>query len=82
MAEPMNRTTLYALLDRYLAALAANSPARVPWAKAVRNSENNVMIPTGEGLWGTLDRLGDYKLRFADVTTGEVGYFGTVHEPD
>jgi hypothetical protein len=81
MTEPMNRTTLYAVLDRYLAALAAKNPQRVEWAKTVRNSENNVMIPTGEGLWGTIDSLGEYKLRFADVKTGEVGYFGTVHEP-
>ncbi len=77
----MNRTTLYAVLDTYLAALAAKNPARVEWAGTVRNSENNVMIPCGEGLWGTLDRLGTYQLRFADVKTGEVGYFGTVHEP-
>lgn len=77
----MNRTTLYAVLDGYLAALSAKNPARVPWAQTVRNSENNVMIPTGEGLWGTIDRIGDYKLRFADAKTGEVGYFGTVHEP-
>jgi hypothetical protein len=81
MTEQMNRTTLYAVLDGYLAALAAKNPARVDWAKTVHNSENNVMIPTGEGLWGTLDRLGDYQLRFADVKTGQVGYFGTVHEP-
>jgi hypothetical protein len=81
MTEEMNRTTLYAVLDRYLAALAAKNPARIDWAKSVRNSENNVMIPTGEGLWGTLDRLGAYQLRFADVKTGQVGYFGTVHEP-
>jgi hypothetical protein len=81
MTEPMNRSTLYAVLDAYLAALAAKNPARVSWAANVRNSENNVMIPTGEGLWGTLDWIGDYKLRFADIKTGEVGYFGTVHEP-
>jgi len=77
----MNRTTLYAVLDRYLAALAAKNPARVEWAADVRNSENNVMIPTGEGLWGTIESLGPYKLRFADIKTGEVGYFGTVIEP-
>jgi hypothetical protein len=81
MTEAMNRSTLYSVLDAYLAALAAKNAARVPWAASVRNSENNVMIPTGEGLWGTLDRIGEYKLRFADVQTGEVGYFGTVHEP-
>jgi len=76
----MNRTTLYAVLDRYLAALAAKNPARVEWAADVRNSENNVMIPQGEGLWGTIESLGTYQLRFADVKTGEVSYFGTVHE--
>lgn len=76
----MNRTALYAVLDGYLAALAAKNPARVDWAHTVRNSENNVMIPTGEGLWGTIESLGNYQLRFADVKSGEVGYFGTVHE--
>jgi hypothetical protein len=81
MTDPMNRTTLYAVLDSYLAALAAKNPTRVPWADAVRNSENNVMIPTGEGLWGTIESLGEYKLRFVDIKNGEVGYFGTVHEP-
>jgi hypothetical protein len=81
MTEAMNRTTLYAVLDAYLAALAAKNPARVDWATSVRNSENNVMIPTGEGLWGTIDRIGAYKLRFADIKSGEVGYFGTVYEP-
>jgi hypothetical protein len=80
MAEPMNRIALYSVLDRYLAALAAKNPARVEWAKAVRNSENNVMIDVGDGLWGTIESIGSYQLRFADVKTGQVGYFGTVHE--
>ncbi len=80
MAEPMNRIALYSVLDRYLAALAAKNPARVEWAKVVRNSENNVMIDVGDGLWGTIETLGSYQLRFADVKTGQVGYFGTVHE--
>ena len=77
----MNRVALYSVLDRYLAALAAKNPARVEWAKTVRNSENNVMIDVGDGLWGTIERLGTYQLRFADVKTGQVGYFGTVIEP-
>jgi hypothetical protein len=80
MTEPMNRIALYSVLDRYLAALAAKNPARVEWAKSVHNSENNVMIDVGDGLWGTIESLGSYQLRFADVKTGQVGYFGTVHE--
>jgi hypothetical protein len=81
MSEAVNRVTLYAVLDKYLAALAAKNPAKVEWAEDVRTSENNVMIPVGEGLWGTITALGSYQLRFADIGSGEVGYFGTVHEP-
>jgi hypothetical protein len=77
----MNRLSLCGVLDTYLAALAAKNPARVEWAKKVRHSENNVMLEPGDGLWGTIQRLGDYKLRFCDIATGEVGYFGTVIEP-
>ena len=39
------------------------------------------VLEIGDGVWGTIDRLGDYQLRFADVKTGQVGYFGTVIEP-
>ena len=77
----MTRAALYAVLDRYLAALAARDPDQVDWAPAPLTSENNVMLAIGDGLWGTIDRLGDYQLRFADPATGQVGYFGTVHEP-
>jgi hypothetical protein len=76
----MNRIALYAVLDRYLAALAAKNHSRVEWSRHVLNSENNVMIEVGDGLWGTIESLGGYQLRFADVRTGQVGYFGTVHE--
>ena len=77
----MDRAALYQVLDRYLAALAARDPGRVDWAPAPLTSENNVMLEVGDGLWGTIDRIGDYTLRFADPATGHVGYFGTVHEP-
>ena len=77
----LNRTALYAHLDEYLAALAARSPERVRWAAGARTSENNVMLPIGEGLWGTITGIGSYRLRFADEHNGQVGYFGTVREP-
>ncbi|NBC36572.1 hypothetical protein GTZ99_08380 [Novosphingobium sp. FSY-8] len=76
----MNRTALYGVLDGFLAALAAKNAARVPWAKGAHVSENNVMLEIGDGVWNTIQRIGDYQLRFADVSTGQVGYFGTIHE--
>jgi hypothetical protein len=71
---------LYEFLDRYLAALQDKDAGRLPWAKSARTSENNVELAIGDGLWGTISKLGDYKLRFADPTTGQVGFFGAVEE--
>jgi hypothetical protein len=74
------RNELYAALDSYLAALKVRDPTRVAWAATVRNSENNVELMIGDGLWGTITALGSYDLRFADVQTGQVGFFGNVTE--
>ena len=76
----MNRDALYAVLANYLDALNAGDASRVEWAASPLNSENNVMLEVGDGLWGTILRLGDYQLKFADTSTNQVGYFGTVHE--
>jgi hypothetical protein len=77
----MDRAGLIEVLDNYLAALAAGDAGRVKWASGTRFSENNVMLEPGDGVWATIDRLGDYQLKFADPVTGGIGYFGTVIEP-
>lgn len=74
------REALYKSLDTYLDALAAKDPSKVPWADEVFNTEDNVAIEVGDGLWGTITGLGDYDLRFADIKTGQVGFFGAVEE--
>jgi hypothetical protein len=74
------RTELYRVLDSYLAALKTRDPGKVKWAPRVRNTENNVAMMVGDGLWGTITALGSYDLRFADTLTGQVGFFGTVTE--
>jgi hypothetical protein len=76
----VTRADLYKVLDSYLAALKVRDPQRVKWAPQVRNTENNVAIAVGDGLWGTITQLGSYDLRFADTLTGQVGFFGTVTE--
>lgn len=74
------RAQLYAVLDRYLAALKTRDPLKVEWATQVRNTENNVALMVGDGLWGTITGLGPYDLRFADPVTGQVALFTTVTE--
>jgi hypothetical protein len=74
------RAELYAALDGYLAALKGRDPERCDWADPVYNTENNVALQIGDGLWGTITGLGSYDLRFADVDTGQVGFFGSAIE--
>lgn len=77
----MNREALYGALDRYLAALGRKDPGAVEWASDPFITENNVRLAPDDGLWGTIERVGDYRLVFADEKTRQVGYFGTVVEP-
>jgi hypothetical protein len=75
-----NREELYAALDRYIAALEARDSAAVPWAGGVFNTENNVRLIPGDGVWNTITALGNYDLRFADVDSGQVALFTCVEE--
>jgi hypothetical protein len=74
------RQCLYQVLDDYLAALKARDPARLHWAAKVKNTENNVVLHVGDGLWGTITGVDSYEMRFADPQTGEVAIFGVVEE--
>src|SRR5690349_5669977 len=75
-----DRTCLYGFMDRYLDALVHKEPSKLPWAPNARFTENNVELSIGDGLWATITGLGDYKLKFADVSTGQVGFYGVVKE--
>jgi hypothetical protein len=75
-----DRACLYGFMDQYLDALVHKDPAKLPWAPNARFTENNVELSIGDGLWGTISALGDYKMKFADPQNGQVGFFGVVKE--
>ncbi|WP_137680150.1 hypothetical protein [Aurantiacibacter suaedae] len=77
-----SRTELYAVLDAYLAALAAHEPARAPFADGVFNTENNVALAVGDGLWNTISARHPYQLRMAEPAGGQVAVFTAVEETD
>ncbi|BBC71931.1 conserved hypothetical protein [Altererythrobacter sp. B11] len=74
------REELYAVLDRFVSALESRDPARAPWADSLLNTENNVALQPGDGLWNTITARGDYDLRFADAESGQVALFTCVEE--
>lgn len=78
----MDRGELYLVLDAYLIALAARDPAAAPLAADVFNTENNVVLSPGDGLWNTNTAFDPYQLRLADPATGQVAVFTAVAETD
>ena len=80
VARDCDRACLYKFVDQYMAALSAKDPARLPWAAQARFTENNVELPLGWGLWGTISALGAEDLRAADPETGQVAYYGVIDE--
>ena len=76
-----DRACLYGVLDQYLAGLKARDIRKVPWGARVKNTENNVELRLGDGLWGTVTQVDPgYEMRFADPQTGQVAIFGVVQE--
>jgi len=75
-----DRACLYRSLDGFLEALRQRDPWRTAWSKDALYTENNVAMPLGEGLWGTLTKLEAYDLRLADPSNGQVAMFGAVNE--
>ncbi|MEO6338739.1 MAG: hypothetical protein ABIO39_01765 [Caulobacteraceae bacterium] len=69
------------VLDKYLDGLERHDVKRVPFAKTVRFSENNVMLKPGDGVWGTVSGIDHAKgLKFTDPQGQSAGYFGIVSE--
>ncbi len=80
VANDCDRTCLYGFVDRYLDALVAKDPSRLPWAKMVKYTENNVSLQVGDGLWGTVSGKGPENFRAADPQTGQVAHYGVIDE--
>lgn len=81
-AEVCGRACLEGIVDQYLAALVAHDPAQAPLANKVKFTENGQALALGDGLWGTANGLGTYKLYMADPEEGTAGFIGVVKEND
>jgi len=75
-----DRSCLEGVIDRYMSALVAHDPARIPAGPNIRFTENDQPLKLGQGTWRTVDALGTYKHYFADPASGQVGFIGTVRE--
>lgn len=77
-----DRACLTGSLDRYVDALVAREPSRLPLASTVKFTENGQRRELGDGLWHTVTGKGRYRLDMADVDAGQAVLMGTVREAD
>ena len=77
-----DRACLDGFVDQYLTALVARDSSSLPVASDVKFTENGTVLKLGEGLWGTANGLGKFRLYTDDPAAGEVGFIGVVHEWD
>jgi hypothetical protein len=75
-----DRACLQGLAERFIAALIAHDPAKVPLAKNVRYSENSVPLPVPDGFWKNATGVRPYRLYIADPEWGTVGFYARMYE--
>lgn len=80
IANSCDRACLEGFVNQYLDAMIARNPYALPLAPKVKFTENEQVIPLGEGIWGTASALGTYKLYITDPRDGEAGFLGTLRE--
>ena len=79
-APACDRACLDGLVDSYLDAMIARTPAAPAWAPVVRYSENSVSMMIGDGVWATITARSPAALRAADPKTGQVVWMGEIEE--
>ncbi len=75
-----DRACLEGFVDRYIEALVAHDPSKIPVTADVRFVENGVQLPLGSALWKTASGRGTYSHYFADTTAEQAGFIGTLRE--
>ena len=79
-AGSCDRPCLEGFVDRYLGAVIAHQPDKVPLSRDVHFTEDGQHLAIGDGLWRTLRSKGHYRLFVSDVPAGQVAFFGSVEE--
>jgi len=75
-----DRACLEGFVDRYLDAMVAHDPKKLPLVRNVRFTENGQKLELPDGLWNSMAGKGTYRLFVTDLQTGQVAFIGTIRE--
>ena len=79
-SKTCDRACLEPFVDKYLDAMVAHDPAKAPFAKGVKFTENGQRLELGDGLWNTMTGKGTFRLFVTDVEAQQVAFLGTITE--
>src|SRR5580704_18474037 len=68
---------LIGFTQKYMDALLHKDPTRAPLAEDVKFTENDVVMPIGEGIWATISSVAKTAMTAADTHTGNAVWMGT-----
>lgn len=77
-----DRSCLEGFVDRYLDAMLAHDPGRLPFGHEVKFTENGQKLQLGDGLWRSITGKGTYRMFVTDVEAGHVAFLGSITEAD
>jgi len=66
-AADCDRACLKSMITKYVDAMVAHDPSRLPLATGMRFTEDSQELKLGEGLWKTVTRKGDFRQDYIDL---------------
>ena len=75
-----DRSCYEQLMDRYVDALVAHDPSRLPFADNVKYTELGQRMDVGDGFWRTASGRGRYRQYVVDPEGGQVAFEGVMQE--
>lgn len=66
-AANCDRACLKGMITKYVDAMVAHDPSRLPLAKDVRFTEDSKDLKLGDGLWKTVTKKGDFRQDYIDL---------------
>jgi hypothetical protein len=76
-----DRACLEGFANKYLGALVAHDPSKIPLAPDVKFTENGQELEVGDALWATAsDKPTTYTIYLTDPQSGQVGFSGLMKE--
>ena len=66
-AADCDRACLKSMITKYVDAMVAHDPSKLPLAASVRFTEDSQELKLGEGLWKTVAKKGDFRQDYIDL---------------